>query len=107
MQDVVQASLEGDTIAKKELARTGQYLGSGIANIIRSFDPEPIIIGGLITKAWDMVYREIMETVNKRGFFANERNATILPTSLSGYPPLLGATAVSIRRIFADREIEV
>lgn len=105
IQDVVSASNDGDPVARKEVIKTGQYLGRGIANIIRSFDPELIIVGGTITQAWDLVYPEIMETVNKRGFFGKQRNTTILPTSLSDSPPLLGAAALSIRKIFADRRI--
>jgi len=105
IRDLVDASQNGDSCARKELTRTGQYLGSGIANIIRSFDPEMIIVGGTVTMAWDLVYPEIMETVNKRGFFGTQRNTTILPTSLNGNPPLLGAAALSIRKIFADRRI--
>ena len=105
IQDVVNASKDGDQFARKELTKTGQYLGRGIANIIRSFDPELIIVGGSVTQAWDIVYPEIMETVNKRGFFGKQRNTTILPTSLTGSPPLLGAAALSIRKIFADRRI--
>jgi predicted NBD/HSP70 family sugar kinase len=105
IQQVVSASIDGDSFARKEITKTGQYLGRGIANIIRSFDPELIIVGGAITQAWNLVYPEIMETVNKRGFFGKQRNTTILPTSLSGNPPLLGAAALSIRKIFADRRI--
>jgi predicted NBD/HSP70 family sugar kinase len=103
MQEIVRAANDGDLKARKELTATGQYLGRGIANIIRSFDPELIIVGGVITQAWDLVYPEIMETVNTRGFFGKERNTTILPTSLSDSPPLLGAAALSIRKIFGDR----
>jgi N-acetylglucosamine repressor len=105
IQEVVEASNNGDQSARKEITKTGQYLGRGIANIIRSFDPELIIVGGTVTQAWDLVYPEIMETVNKRGFFGKQRNTTILPTSLTGNPPLLGAAALSIRKIFADRTI--
>jgi predicted NBD/HSP70 family sugar kinase len=105
IQDVVDASNNGDQSARREITKTGQYLGRGIANIIRSFDPELIIVGGTITQAWELVYPEIMETVNKRGFFGKQRNTTIVPTSLAGHPPLLGAAALSIRKLFADRRI--
>ncbi|HEY6951141.1 MAG TPA: ROK family protein, partial [Bacteroidota bacterium] len=74
---------------------------------VRSFDPELIIVGGAIGEAWQIVYPEIIETVNKKGFFGNERNTTILPTSLNDSPPLLGAAALSIRKVFADRRITV
>ncbi len=107
MSEIIIAAKNGDSIARGEMTRTGQYLGRGISNIIRSFDPEVIIIGGLVTQVWDLVYPEIMEAVNARGFFGKERNTTILPTSLTDSPPLLGAAALSIRRIFSDQRISL
>jgi predicted NBD/HSP70 family sugar kinase len=105
MSDIVDGVKKGDIIAREVLSKTSEYIGLGIANIIRSFDPEVIIIGGSITHAWDFVYPIIMETVNKRGFFGTQRNTDILPTSLVDSPPLLGAAALSIRKIFADHRI--
>ncbi len=107
MQRIVSAANGGDPRAQRELRTTGEYLGRGIANIIRSFDPELIIIGGMVTQAWNTVYPEIMAAVNRRGFFGKERNATILPTSLLDSPPLLGAAALSIRSIFEDHRINL
>jgi N-acetylglucosamine repressor len=105
--NVIDAAKKGELIATEVLSKTGHYMGLGIANIIRSFDPEVIIIGGSVTQAWDIVYPEIMETVNNRGFFGKHQNTSILPTSLSDSPPLLGAAALSIRNIFTDHRIAI
>jgi predicted NBD/HSP70 family sugar kinase len=105
MTDVINAAKRGETFANEALSITAQYMGLGIANIIRSFDPEVIIIGGSITQVWDLVYPKIMEIVTKRGFFGAQRNTVVLPTSLVGSSPLLGAAALSIRKIFADYRI--
>jgi hypothetical protein len=48
-----------------------------------------------------------MDTVYKRGFFGKQRNTFILPTSLTDNPPLLGAAALSIRKIFTDFRIVI
>ncbi|MDE3056871.1 MAG: ROK family transcriptional regulator [Bacteroidota bacterium] len=105
LTSIIELSYRGDAIAREALTTSAQYIGLGIANIVRSFDPEVIIIGGTITRAWDLIYPEIMEAVNKRGFFGKERNTAILPTSLTAPPPLLGAAALSIRKIFTDYRI--
>jgi predicted NBD/HSP70 family sugar kinase len=105
MTEVVGAARQGEAFACDALSTTAQYMGLGIANIIRSFDPEVIIIGGSITQVWDLVYPKIMEIVTKRGFFGAQRNTVVLPTSLVGSSPLLGAAALSIRKIFADYRI--
>jgi N-acetylglucosamine repressor len=103
--NVIDAAKKGEPVAKEVLSKTGQYMGLGIANIIRSFDPEVIIIGGSIIQAWDIIYPEIMKTVSQRGFFGTHQNTSILRTSLEDSPPLLGAAALSIRKIFTDQRI--
>jgi len=105
LMDIIGLAGIGDVAAKEALQTSAHYLGLGIANIIRTFDPEVIVIGGLITHAWDVIYPEIMETVKRRGFLGKQRNTVILPTSLSASPPLLGAAALSMRKIFTDYRI--
>ena len=94
-----------DRVAVEAFKKTAHYIGLGIANIIRSFDPEYVIIGGAITQMWELINPDVVATVNNRGFFGHQRNTKILPTSLSGNPPLLGAAALSIREIFTDYRI--
>ncbi len=103
--DIIEAAKKGDGAARKALEQTAKYLGVGIANIVCSSDPEIIIIGGSVTQAWDIVYPQIIETVQRRGFLGSQRSNLILPTSLAGNPSLLGAAALSIQKIFADYRI--
>jgi predicted NBD/HSP70 family sugar kinase len=107
LSDIITSARRGDPTASGALLKTSQYLGLGIANIVRSFDPEVVVIGGLITQAWELIYPEIMETVNRRGFLGKARNIRILPTSLSTSPPLLGAAALPIRKLFTDYRIAI
>ena len=83
--------------------RTGQYLGQGIANIIKTVDPDAIIVGGEITRSWDLVAEKILQEVKSRGFFGQYGDTSILPTSLTGYPALLGAASLCIRKFFYGR----
>jgi predicted NBD/HSP70 family sugar kinase len=102
ISDVVELAKKGDAAATNALSTTARYIGWGIASIIRAFDPEVIVIGGLITNIWDMIYPHIMEAVIERDFSFNRRSTPILPTSLTESPPLLGAAALSIGKIFTD-----
>ncbi|MBW2989799.1 ROK family protein [Candidatus Woesearchaeota archaeon] len=58
---------------KKALAvwrETGYYLGIGLANIINILNPDIIIIGGKIAKAWPHFSKTVKETVRKRALFS-------------------------------------
>lgn len=102
LSDVFDWARAGDEDAKKVLRLWAQHIGVGIGDIISIFDPEVAIIGGSITQVWDLVYEDINRSARGRGTFSRQRATTILPTSLPENPPLLGAAALSIRRIFAD-----
>jgi N-acetylglucosamine repressor len=104
---VIARAATGDDAARNALEMTGYYLGLGIADIVLAFDPEAIVIGGSIIKAWDLIYPKIMETVMTRAFFGRQRNTTILPSALSSSAPILGAAAVAIRKIFTDLRVAV
>jgi predicted NBD/HSP70 family sugar kinase len=105
LQDIINQADQKETIAREVLLQTGYYLGLGIANIIKTLDPEAIIIGGRITTAWDIVYPEIMQTLSKRAFFGKNRNIRILPSSLKVRPRLLGAATLAIKELFDDLKI--
>lgn len=49
---------------------TGSYLGIGIANVINILNPEIIIIGGQIAKAWPYFNKKMKEIVKKRALFS-------------------------------------
>lgn len=102
---LIDLALDGDKNAVEAFRKSAEYLGLGIANIIRTIDPQNIVIGGSVVKVWNIIYPVIMDTVYQRGFFGKQRNTTILPTSLTDNPPLLGAAALSIRKIFTDYRI--
>ena len=107
IKQVIDAALNGEDAARTVLLQTAQYLGMGIANIICTVDPEVVIIGGPITQVWDLIYPTLKEVVEKRSFLGALRTSIIMPTSLRGNPPLLGAAALPIQKIFADFRIAI
>ena len=106
LQDIITlATQKRDAIAREVLLQTGHFLGMGIADIIKALDPEAIIIGGRITGAWEVIYPEIMQTLEKRAFFGKTRKIHILPTSLQVRPRLLGAATLIVKELFSDFKI--
>lgn len=100
LQRIITLAEEGDPFAVSTLKETGYYLGLGITNIILSIDPEAVILSGGITRAWSIIYPEIMKVVKERTSSGRERNIEILPSSLSERSRLLGAATLVIKEIF-------
>jgi predicted NBD/HSP70 family sugar kinase len=101
MRQIIHAATVGEIAARDELLRMGDYLGLGISNIIKAVDPDTIVIGGQITGVWDLMYPAIVAGVRKGGFYGKLDHATIQPTSLGEQPSVLGAAAISYRKLFA------
>ncbi|MGB2867389.1 MAG: ROK family transcriptional regulator [Bacteroidota bacterium] len=107
LADVVIAARAGDNDALKALRLWAKHVGVGIGDLISILDPEAVVVGGPITQIWDLVREDIDTAARGNGAFARQRTTVILPSSLPDSPPLVGAAALTIRRIFADYSISL
>ena len=103
--EVIARAQGNDDMARQALKETGNYLGLGIANILQAVDPEAVVIGGHIVKAWEIIFPEIQRVVKEHIFFDIKREVKILPTSLMIRPRLLGAATLALKEIFRDYRI--
>jgi predicted NBD/HSP70 family sugar kinase len=105
LKDVIECARQGDAMAIQAIKETGYYLGLGISNIIKSVDPEAVVLGGRITQMWDIIYPEIIRAVDQHALFDYKREIKILCSSLSVRPRLLGAATVVLKEFFNDYKI--
>jgi predicted NBD/HSP70 family sugar kinase len=105
LKDVIGFVKNQDPMAVQAIKETGYYLGLGISNIIKSVDPEAVVIGGRITQMWDLIFPEIMRAVEQHSLFDYKREIKILRSSLPVRPRLLGAATMALREFFSDYKI--
>jgi len=105
LKSIISLAKQGEPEAREVLLQAGHYIGLGISNIIKAVDPGIIIIGGEISSAFDIIYPDIMQTINRRAFFERKRHIRIFPTSLRDDPRLLGAATLAIQELFSDVKI--
>lgn len=94
--EVFKEAEKGDVVSKKILDEALTYLGIGISNIIVSFDPEKIIIGGGVSKGGDIVFNKVKEVVNERCFKVMAESCKIEPAGLGTDAGVIGAVALAI-----------
>lgn len=102
IDDVIQAATSGAPEAIRELQRTGYWLGVGIANMVKAVDPAIIIVGGHITRIWDLIAPEVIASAHRRSFMGDGRGPAIVATSLTKRPSLLGAAALAMSKAFGE-----
>lgn len=84
---------EGDPEAIEVFAEFGQHLGEGIKAVLYAYDPETIVLGGSVRKAFRFFQDAMWEAI--RSFeFPNSLNALTIAVSELEHVAILGAAAL-------------
>lgn len=87
--DILQASRDGDGVSISVVRDTAKYIGMAVANLAILFDPEAIVLGGLIAESGDVMLEAVKAECSKR---LHPQHAELLHVVLS----TLGNDAVAI-----------
>jgi predicted NBD/HSP70 family sugar kinase len=97
---IIDQALIGEAHAGRALVDMALCLGIGISNLVVGFSPEVVVVGGEITRAWDLVQDALKQTIEhsvRRGL----PSARILPSTLGENPTLMGALSLILAGKFA------
>jgi predicted NBD/HSP70 family sugar kinase len=83
------------------LKETTKYLGIGISNLIIGFNPQAIVVSGMITNVWDLIEKDLYK-MSERSVRNGLPKTLILTSSLGESPTLLGALSLVLARKFAS-----
>jgi len=94
-EDIFAAAKQGDELARELVAKEGFYLGVGLANVINSFNPDCIAIGGGLSHEWDLLYEPMMKVMRMRALRANWENVRVVKAELGSDAAVIGAAALA------------
>ena len=100
MEDLYRLYENGDKIVTGNVEKNAEYLGIGISNTIKMFNPELIIIHGEIIKFGNKYLSKVRESVSKKTFPKVKDNYNIQFSKLGENVGLIGATSVVFNSIF-------
>jgi predicted NBD/HSP70 family sugar kinase len=89
-ESVYTACTKGDSLAIKIMEETGRYLGIGISNLIKLFDPQTIILGGGMSKAGSYLFDPLKEEIEKRTCTFTGFEVPIVPAMLENNAGVIG-----------------
>jgi predicted NBD/HSP70 family sugar kinase len=81
----------GDQAATEAVRETARYLGIGITGLINGLDPEVVVIGGEITKAWGHIEPIIFEETKRSLLAPRAHGVAIRRSAFEVRPSLKGA----------------
>jgi glucokinase-like ROK family protein len=91
---VVEAAASGDSIALKALRDVGIDLGAGISNLINIFNPELVVVGGVLSPASPWLLPIIQESIHQNTLPPLVENVSVVPSQLGLDSCVLGAVAL-------------
>ena len=97
---LIDLALAGEGPAREALLETARHLGRGISNLVVGFSPETVVVGGAITRAWELV-SGILEEAVKRSVRRDLPAARITPSTIGDEASLMGALSLVLADKFA------
>lgn len=105
-QLLTMAAREGDAFALEQYRTNGRYLGVGITNILHTFNPDRIVIGGSVwLHARDLMEEIVWATIRARAQSPEYwQELSIVSAALGDDVGLLGAVALAFDGLHGTRE---
>jgi glucokinase len=98
-QVIQSAAEQGDSLAKELIARTGYYVGVGLANLINIFNPELIVIGGGLSNIGDMLFEPAFKVAGERAYKEAFQAVRFASAELGRNSGVLGAAAFALQEM--------
>ena len=96
-KEVFMLANAGDPIALHVVAEAADYLGFALAAMYQIVDPEIVVLGGSVTKDYDVLEPLLQKALVRYLEPVNGREPRVVVSSLDGLQVLLGAAYLGIR----------
>jgi glucokinase len=94
-ENVYNAAMKGDKIAREAFEITGEILGRGLAITVNHLSPEAIFLFGGPTAAGDLIFKPAKESMERHVLPIFRNKVKILPSKLkTGTAAIVGASAL-------------
>jgi glucokinase-like ROK family protein len=99
---IKEAADAGDKVALDAFPDTAKALGVGIANLVNTFNPEKVILGGPLSSLGDYLLPAIEANVEKLSFPEIRKHVEILTSQFGKDASVIGAIALVVNDILSN-----
>lgn len=89
--DILQGARSGDGVSISVVRDTAKYIGMAVANLATLFDPETIVLGGIIASSGDIMFDAIKTEANRRLLPQQAEQVKIVLSTLGDDAVAIGA----------------
>jgi len=101
MRRLIELVESGDPAASEAVGESARYLGLGIAGLINGLDPDVIVIGGEITRAWGLIEPIISQGAKASLLGPRARTIPIRRSAFEVRPSLKGALTLVLNELLS------
>jgi len=95
---VLELAAQGDLRCRRAISDAGREIGVAVAGLCNLINPERIVVGGLLSRAGDLLLQPIRESIVRYTVLAAAECVDVVPATFVERAELLGALALTIRR---------
>lgn len=93
---VFEAAKEGDGVAVSVVRDTAKYVAMAVANLIAVFDPDVVVLGGVISDAGDLLLEPTRAEMSRRVAPAASQQVAVVPAVLGLESAAIGAARAAL-----------
>jgi predicted NBD/HSP70 family sugar kinase len=101
LQGILEAARQGDAAARSALEETGRYLGIGIANLINIFNPDLVVLCGVLSLAEEFLTPVIQQTLVQRAMSDPRAAAQFVVSRFKSDACVMGGVAMVMHDILS------
>jgi N-acetylglucosamine repressor len=101
LQAILEAARQGDAVAQSALEETGQYLGIGIANLVNTFNPDRVVLCGVLSLAEEFLTPVIQQTMVQRAMSGPRETVQFVVSKFKSDACVMGGAAMVMHDILS------
>ncbi len=94
VEDICEAAINGDALAIDVIEKLGHYLGSAISIVINLFNPEKVLIGGVINQAKNILYPAIQRCIETQSLPVYHQDLELVESRFYKQATMTGAALI-------------
>ncbi|MFA0402474.1 ROK family protein [Vibrio sp. 10N.222.52.C12] len=94
IEQICAAAANGDPLAVEVIEQLGRYLGSAIAIVINLFNPEKILVGGVINQAKSVLYPAIQKCIEEQSLSVYHKDLELVESRFYKQATMPGAALI-------------
>ena len=106
IRGVVELAVSGDPEARRLIRDSGRHIGETLAGAVNLLNPEVLIVGGDMAKAYDIFVAGLRETVYGNATALATKALTIQATTHDDLSGVIGSAAMVLDQVLSTRAID-